>query len=167
LVLGVIALVVSINITDKTEEGASVEQINYSTYENKEAGFAVDYPSSWQFSKGEDNLTYFRKSTSTESIQPTIMVGIFAHNKNLEEASKETEEIGKSIEINKENLEINGFPAIKYTFNVNIQDMPGKVTRVLIKEGDEVYGFDYSNSVEMFDTDLPVVTRMIQSFRNN
>jgi hypothetical protein len=163
------------------QDGYQVPVTDFLTTVNQDALFKLDYPKKWDLKVDENNMTHISKPQGVDAVDglnAVVLVGIYRQGKNsIQDFRQEISDLQKSVpdlEIKKSmwgNME-----SVSYSASVvidtgkigeNKHEVPGNLMRTFIlnPEYETVYGIDYSNNAEFFETDLPTVNRMIDSFK--
>jgi hypothetical protein len=151
------------------------------TYTNDTYGINILYPASWNSSPGEGNNKTGDSSTDIVSFSPkdtnssaTFDVSV----DNVDSGENLKQFVSDSISDDKtdlQNFKVNessssgnslaGNPAYKmlYSYIDNGENIKGLETGTII--GNKAYFIQYENSPEQFDSDLPLVQKMIDSLK--
>jgi Caspase domain/PsbP-like protein len=183
----------SLPSTNKTipsinEHAKVIPAKNFLTYQNSTYGIRIQYPPSWYKSIGyvpanvsesgnNQGIISFFPHSKKDSAAVKISVNYLNTTKGVAEylsdkivAYRDNTEHFKSIEVNT-NSTLSGLPAYRlvYTSAIDYRFAPKtdhfKDLEVGTIDGARVYYIQYKNDPIQFDSDLPIVQKMINSFQ--
>jgi len=151
------------------------------TYKNDSYGVNIQYPANWSSNPGEGNDNSGDSSTDIVTFSPkdTSSSATFDVSVDKVDSSENLKQyVSDSISDNKIDLKnytaseptlngvtLAGSPAYKviYSFTDQGENIKGLETGTMV--GNKVYFITYENSPSKFDSDLPTVQKMIDSFK--
>ena len=151
------------------------------TYKNDSYGVNIQYPANWSSNPGEGNdnsgdsstdiVTFSPKDTSS-SATFDVLVDKVDSGENLKQYVSDSISDDKTdlknftaSETTLNSVTLAGSPAYKviYSYTDQGENFKGLETGTLV--GNKVYFIQYENSPSKFDSDLPTVQKMIDSFK--
>ena len=151
------------------------------TYKNDSYGVNIQYPANWSSNPGEGNDNSGDSSTEIVTFSPKDTSSSATFDVSVDKVdSRENlkQYVSDSISDNKIDLKnytaseptlngvtLAGTPAYKvmYSFTDQGENIKGLETGTIV--GNKVYFITYENSPSKFDSDLPTVQKMIDSFK--
>jgi hypothetical protein len=146
--------------------------LNYSEYKNATLGISIQYPSDWQ--RFEDfRGSWFRNANDSVNVR---LESVSYSNDSLQELVAQQLKLtgnqfpGQKVLESNETTIGNAYPAVKLLFTY--PEAPSDPRRITIKEmqllatnGTRAFIISYFTTAEGYDYYLPIVNKMIDSFR--
>lgn len=151
------------------------------TYKNDTYGVSLQYPANWSFSPGEGNNNTAGSSTDIVSFSPkesnssaTLDVLVDSVDSGVDLKQFVSDSISdnkidlknfKASETTLNGITLAGSPAYRviYSYTDAGENFKGLETGTIV--GNKVYFIQYENSPTQFDSNLPIVQKMIDSFK--
>jgi hypothetical protein len=163
------------------ENETSIEQETFrsvfDTYENPNLGFSLEYPADWA---KEETLSFISPPTSpnetlsASNVAPESIVvttEVLFSNITLDEYSESAiglleNQFSNFTLIDSFETTLSGYPAhqIEYTYTLEGSNLKNMQIWT-IADNNVVYAFTYGGIIEEFDSSLPVIENMIESFQ--
>jgi hypothetical protein len=151
-------------------------QQQFQNYQNPTLGFSIQYPSDWQIEEEPgEQVTFVKENDIVESLvdvhsldSPDITLAKYVQD---EITNKREERQGfKLVESTPMTISDGKAPAHKLVYTFLKEDEPrsgetNKIQRIYTIEGDKVYSIAYLAEVDKYDDSLPLVEKMVDSFR--
>jgi len=147
------------------------KNVTYLTYENSTTGIRIDYPKDWTPLYGMAFMS--PKENDSDTFREGLVVSRGPHgNESIEKLAADVVKFYNSSLPNFKLLQLKGQsfqgnPAqnITYTFN-----LPGNGTIKVMEfgstEGDKIHIFRYAAQESKFNSYLPIISRMMDSFKS-
>jgi YVTN family beta-propeller protein len=148
-------------------------KLEFFQYENPSSGVSMQYPSDWEIderfgAEGVRHVKFTSPQIGTEKFQEYLNVEVYPnfHNNSPNNIpSGDESRIGFKLLESSDATTLNGNPSHRmvYTFRNGYDEY--KAMQVVTIKGDKVYKFDFYAEVAKYSNYLPIIQKMIDSFK--